>query len=212
VYSFWNNDGVNVPPPYKGTTFLSSHTHYLSSGGASVDPGDITAIEDHLYEHGYRQSIGYNMVLLVNRQEGKLIRAFVAGTASALYTFIPSSAYGGGVYIPPNGGIIARPPAEQMAGEIGTYGPFIVVEEDYIPAGWMIAFATGGERNIGNPVGLRQHEVASLRGLRLVGGIRDYPLTDSYYQHGFGTGVRHRGAGVVMKISAGAYSVPTQYA
>lgn len=213
VYSFWNNDGIQTPPAYKGTTFASSHTHYLSSGGATIDPGDLTTLEDHLYEHGYRSSLGYRLVLLVNRQEGRTIRTFVTGTNSALYTFIPSSAYGGGVMLPANGGIIARPASEALPNEIGTYGPFIVVEEDYIPAGWVVAFATQGELNIGNPVGFREHQVASLRGLRLMPGPgRDYPLTDSFYNHGFGTGVRHRGAGVVMKISAGAYSIPTAYA
>ena len=54
---------------------------------------------------------------------------------------------------------------------------------------------------------------ADLRGLRLVKGPdRDYPLTDSFYLHGFGTGIRHRGAGVVMQITAsGSYTTPAAY-
>jgi hypothetical protein len=213
VYRFWNNDGVQGPPPYLNTTFATSHTHYLSSGGATIDSGDITALEDTLYEHGYRLSLGYRLVLLVNRQEGKTIRGFkTTNNTPDPYDFIPSAAFGGGVFIPANGGVISRPPGEALPNEIGTYGPFIVVEEDYIPAGYVVAIATGGDKNINNPVGFRQHEVASLRGLRLVGGQRDYPLTDSFYQHGFGTGIRHRGAGAVMKITAGAYSIPAAYA
>jgi hypothetical protein len=99
-----------------------------------------------------------------------------------------------------------------MPGAIGTYGPFLVVEEDYIPAGYVFASVTAGEQSIGNPIGFRQHEVAGLRGLRLMPGPgRDYPLTDSFYQRGFGTGVRHRGGGVVMKITAGAYTIPTNF-
>ena len=78
----------------------------------------------------------------------------------------------------------------------------------------MFGFATGGELNIGNPVGIRQHENSSLQGLRLVKGRdNDYPLIDSFYLHGMGTGVRHRGAGVVMEIgNGGTYSVPSEYA
>jgi hypothetical protein len=128
------------------------------------------------------------------------------------YDFIPSPGYGAGIYLPQNGGIIDRP-AGTVRGQIGTYGPFIVVEEDYLPAGYVFGFATGGEENIGNPVGIREHDNASLRGLRLVKGREpDYPLVDSFYQHGFGTGIRHRGAGVVMQITAGAYSTPAAYA
>lgn len=212
VYTFWNNDGVNVPPPYKGTTFTSSHTHYLTSGAATIDSGDITDLEDHLYHHGYRQTLGYNMVLLVNRQEGKVVRGFkTTKTTPDPYDFIPLEGVGGGVLIPANGGIVSRP-TNRIPGAIGTYGPFLVVEEDYIPAGYVFAFATAGEQSVGNPVGFRQHAVPSLRGLRLMPGPgRDYPLTDSFYQRGFGTGVRQRGGGVVMKITAGAYTIPTNF-
>lgn len=214
VYRLWNADG-QVPPPFKGTTFAGSHTHYLASGAGTIDPGDLTAIEDALYEHGYRRSLGYDLILLVNRQEGKTIRGFIAGTASAQYTFIPAEGFGGGVFLPANSGIIDRPAlnSQGLPGMIGTYGPFVVIEEDYIPAGWVIGAASGGEQNIGNLVGLREHENAAARGLRLMPGPgQDYPLTDAFYQHGLGVGVRHRGAGVVMKITAGGYTIPTGYA
>ena len=97
---------------------------------------------------------------------------------------------------------------------IGTYGPVVVVEEEYIPAGYMVMLASGGELDIRNPVGIRQHDNASLRGLRLVKGrTPDYPLIDSFYLHGFGTGVRQRGAGVVQQVVASAsYTIPSQYA
>jgi hypothetical protein len=42
--------------------------------------------------------------------------------------------------------------------------------------------------------------------------VPDYPLIDSFYQRGFGTGVRQRGGGVVMQIKAsGVYDIPTPY-
>ena len=96
---------------------------------------------------------------------------------------------------------------------VGRYGSWLIVEEDYIPVGYMVGFATGGELNATNPVGIREHQNASLRGLRLVKGREpDYPLIDSFYNRGFGTGVRHRGAGVVMQVTAaGAYTIPAAY-
>jgi hypothetical protein len=211
VYRLWNADG-NIPPPFKGQTFLGTHTHYLTSGAATVDQGDVTDIEDHLYHHGYRLTLGYTLGLLVNRQEGKILRALRVATG-AQYDFIPAPGYGGGVFLASFAPLVDRPAAAgAIPGLIGTYGPFAVVEEDYIPAGYMVGFATGGDQNIGNLVGLRQHENPAARGLRLMPGPgTDYPLTDAFYQHGFGVGVRHRGAGVVMKITAGAYTIPTGY-
>jgi hypothetical protein len=215
VYPFYNGDTM-VPPKWKNTVHTSGHNHYLESGAATVDPGDLQAMADHLLHHGYNMAAGYRLVLMVNAAQGATIRTFRAGTASALYDFIPSQNYGGGIYIPSNGGIIGAPTLANIPGlnTIGSYGPFSIVEEDYIPAGFMFAFATGGEMAIGNPVGIRQHENASLQGLRLVKGRdNDYPLIDSYYLHGMGTGIRHRGAGVVMEIgNGGTYTVPAAYA
>jgi hypothetical protein len=212
VYKFYNNDGT-VPPQYKNTTFLGTHNHYITSGAGTVDPGDLKDIEDHLYHHGYRTNDGFKLILMVNRQEGAVIRTFVAGTASAQYTFIPSQGFGGGVFLPANSGIVARPDTGAPAGMlgIGTYGPFVVVEDDYIPPGYVVGLASGGDQNVGNPVGIREHPNA--KGLQLVKGPdRDYPLTDSFYRQGLGTGIRERGAGVVMQITAsGTYTIPAAY-
>lgn len=213
VYALYNADGT-VPPPYRNTTFAGSHTHYVTSGAATIDPGDINQIEDDLYSHGYRMAQGYQLVLMVNRQEANVIRTFQVGVASSRWTFIPDPAGFGGGTLTPAGQQVVGAPSGRIRNQIGTYGPFLVVEDDYIPAGYVLAFATGGEQNLGNLVGIRQHAQQGLRGLQLVKGRdNDYPLTDSFYRFGFGTGVRHRGAGYVMQITAaGAYSPPAAYA
>lgn len=213
VYALYNADGT-VPPRYRNTTFAGSHTHYVTSGAATVDPGDLNQIEDDLYSHGYRNTLGYQLVLMVNRQEANVIRTFQVGVASSRWTFIPDPTGFGGGTLTPAGVQVVGAPTGSVRNQIGTYGPFLVVEDDYIPAGYMLAFATGGEQQIGNLVGIRQHANAGLRGLQLVKGKdADYPLTDSFYRFGFGTGVRHRGAGYVMQITAsGTYTVPAAYA
>jgi hypothetical protein len=216
VYRFYNADGT-VPPAYKNTTFSGTHTHYITSGAATIDSGDMTAMEDHLYHHGYRLTLGYRLVAMVNRQEGQVIRGFSTRKVTPdPYDFIPSANVGGGIFLPANSGVVGAPGGSVpgfLPGTIGTYGPWIIVEDDYIPAGYVFSFATAGERNIGNPVGIREHTRAQLRGLRLVKGpAPDYPLVDSFYQHGLGTGVRHRGAGVVQQITAsGTYTIPAAY-
>jgi hypothetical protein len=107
----------------------------------------------------------------------------------------------------------ARPPASLRGMEVvGSYGEMTIVKNGFIPAGYLFLFATGGPENIQNPIAIREHPQAALRGLRLVRGrVPDYPLIDSFYNHGFGTGIRYRGAGAVLQITGGAYTVPAAY-
>lgn len=213
VYPLWNGDGT-VPPTYRSTAFDGTHTHYLTSGGAVIVSQDLDDIATHLQHHGYTMERGYTMVVMVNEQEGNVIRTFTR-VGGAKWDFIPGPRFGGGVILPA-GQVIQGAPDQNVGpieDRIGTYGPFQVLEDYGIPAGYVVAFVTGGEDNIGNLVGIREHSNTGLRGLRLVKGRdNDYPLIDSFYQHGLGTGVRHRGAGVVMEITANpVYAPPPEY-
>lgn len=216
VVKFYNGDG-EVPPVYKTNTFTGSHTHYSTTqtlaGSATLTSGVIDAVEDDLYSHGYTpQQSGTKLVLMVSRQEGKIIRGFKVATG-AKYDFIPSANYGGGIFLPQNGGIIARPEG-MVDEEIGTYGPFHIVEDLYIPSGYLAFFASGGDFSINNPIGIREHSNPAYRGLTIIPGSRsDYPLTDSFFRRGFGTGVRQRGAGFIVQVTNSAtYTVPAIYA
>lgn len=209
VYKFYNADG-EVPPAWKTYTHLGSHTHYLTSANTQVTSANLDAIITHLNHHGHSQNEGATQILMVNEQEGVFIRAFLR-TGGAKYDFIPSAGYGGGIFLPANGGLIAAPQGT-VPGQIGTYGPLHIVEENYIPAGYLLALASGGPFNLQNPIGFRQHNNPVYQGLKVIPGQeRTYPLVDSFYRRGFGVGVRQRGAGVVMQVTAGAYTVPSQY-
>ena len=216
VYPFYNGDGT-VPPPYKNYTFAGSHNHYLTSGAATIDSADLDDMETMLVHHGYGRQNGAQMVLLANRTEIATIRGFRVAAGDS-FDFIAGAGQPpwllptitGGVVQPQGGGVPAQVNGLPV---VGQYGPWAIVEEDYIPPGYVFGFSTGGENAATNPVGIREHQNAALRGLRLVKGrTADYPLIDSFYNRGFGTGVRHRGAGVVMQITAaGAYTVPPAY-
>jgi hypothetical protein len=223
VYGFYNGDGT-VPPDYKATSFDGTHTHYLTSGSANVDSGDLDDMYDHLAHHGYTKSAGVEIVLMVNKAQGDVIRNFrsIANGGTAKFDFIPATNQPS--FLLPTtlrtneaGG--GSQPSGNLRGMtvIGSYGDMVIVQEDYIPAGYMVAFGTGGPDNLTNPIGLREHANPALRGLRLVKGRNpDYPLQDAIYQRGFGTGIRQRGAGVVMFLggdgSSATYAVPAQYA
>lgn len=211
VYPFYNAD-TTVPPTYKGNVFDGTHTHYYRTGSATVDSGDLDDIEIHLKHHGYGSQNGSQLFLMVNSAQSAIIRSFRVATGSS-YDFIPAQGQAPFLLPTNTGGIAGGAQAAssfQGLNVLGTYGKFLVIEEDYIPAGYLFGFATGGEQQATNPVGLREHQNPGLRGLRLVKGrTQDYPLVDSFYQHGLGTGVRHRGAGVVAQLAtAGAYQVP----
>jgi hypothetical protein len=233
VYPFYNADGF-VPPPYRTTTFAGSHTHYLTTahpaGGAGPDSADIESMATHLTHHGFRMDQGYRLVLMCNPQESAIISTFKRtvdsqpdATAVALprWDFIPIGPawYGGGIRLTEaeNQPVVGAPANVALEGlnEIGTYGPFHVIEDELMPAGYMFAFATGGDVALTNPIGIREHRNPAGRGLQLLAGPdREYPIRESYYTHGFGTGVRNRGAGVVMQVLAtsSTYAIPAAYA
>lgn len=222
VYKFYNGDG-EVPPKYKNNTFSGSHTHYsttLNLGGTAgaFEPAVLDSVEDDYSSHGYTINNGTQLVAMVPKAQGALIRKWrVDGTPAARYDFIPGANYGGGVFRNPRGQgtpeLVALP-SGSVPGEIGTYGPWHIVEEEYIPTGYIATFASGGPDNLNNPIGIREHSNPAYRGLHLIPGQRsDYPLTDSFYRRGFGTGVRQRGAGfVVQVVNSATYTIPAAYA
>ncbi|MGI8845649.1 MAG: hypothetical protein ACR2HC_05675 [Thermoleophilaceae bacterium] len=74
VFPLYNGDGA-VPPDYAGQSFVgSTHTHYLASGAAVVDGGDLVELIDHVTHHGYADT--GRLLLFVNSTEGKKIRGF----------------------------------------------------------------------------------------------------------------------------------------
>jgi hypothetical protein len=212
VYSFWNGDGT-VPPPYKNNTFDGTYSHYRTSGGAAITPGDLDEITDAFKSLGYSNENGTTVFALVNVAEANIIRNFRV-LDGARYDFIPAQGQPG--LILSQESVLGGQAAGTFRGlnVIGSYGPMLVIEEDYVPAGYVAAFASGGEANLNNPIGFREHANPALRGLRLVKGRdNDYPLIDAYYARGFGTGVRQRGAGFVMQITtSGTYTAPAAFA
>jgi hypothetical protein len=214
----YNADSEYIPP-YQGNTFTpSSHTHYVTSGAASMDSGDIEAIASLLEEHGYKQSQGFQVLIMVNPSAAPTIRLFKAGQVNnngvtATYDFVPPT--GTNIILPSTVQLFGSQPAATARGfdVVGAYGPYLIVQDNNIPTGYMAAFATRGSQQSANIVGIREHANASMRGLILKGGDRNnYPIVNSTYVRGMGTGIRTRGAGAVMQITAnGSYTTPAIY-
>lgn len=214
VYPLYNADGM-IPPDYGSNTFTSTHDHYLVSGNAQVDSNDLEDALDHIEEHGYSIENGTTLVIMVNKAQAKEIRKFRMGdvnnnTAVANYDFIPSA--NSPTLILPNEGLLgSRPPGEWNGLRvIGSYRDALIIEDMDIPEGYFLTFASGGAGNMQNLVGLREHANPAYRGLRLIqGNQQGYPLVDSYYSRGFGTGIRQRGGAVVTQLkTSGSYECP----
>lgn len=227
VVPLYNADGV-VPPPYKNTTFAGSHSHYLVSGASVLDSDDFMAMYNLIAEHGYGIEQGTKFVVLCNLQEVNQIKTWRAGigngaghdpatpssgTAIANYDFIPSPSQPT-LIIPNAEGLLGSLPPSEWRGlpVVGSYGDILIVHEDYIPAGYPVMIGSGGNGDLQNVVGLREHANPAYRGLRLLRGNQEaYPLVDSFYARAFGTGVRQRGGAAVCMVGTGSYVIPPAY-
>ena len=197
IKRLYNADG-EVPPTYRRWTHDGTHTHDLTS--AALDLAAVQTMEEHLIHHGYGDN-GETLVLHAHRDDIATIRA-LAGFVPAESATVPQIVNGNVV-----GSVRAAPQGLSAEGYIGEW---VVVQNNEVPSGYLFGYATGGQFADENLVGLRQHENPSARGLRLVEGPNGrYPLIDAVYDGYLGAGVRHRGAGVITQITAGAYAVPS---
>lgn len=218
VYPLYNGDDV-VPASYKGKSFTGGHSHYMVSGSALIDSGDLDDAYENIAEHGFGLEQGTTFVAMLNRTQVKEVRKFRQGQVNnngvvAQYDFIPAPTQPA-LIVPNADGLIGDLPPATWNGlpVTGSYAGILIVEESYIPEGYMLLFGTGGSGDLQNLVGLREHANPAYRGLRLLpGNQQNYPLVDSFYSRGFGTGIRQRAGGVVMQFkNGGAYDIPTDY-
>lgn len=206
IYSLYAGDGDDKPPMAPdGTTFSVGHTHYLVSGAATVDSGDLDDLMAKLTEHGRGlKSSGERIVILINKQEGAVIRTF-RGALGDSFDFIATADEP--AYLTNLALVGSRPPSTFNGLDVlGSYGDALIVQDSLAKAGYMIAVAVGGA----NVLGFREHPVATNRGFRLVQDKNmRYPLIDSVYMRGFGLGVRNREGAAVTQIKvSGTYTAP----
>ncbi|WP_278313736.1 hypothetical protein [Lolliginicoccus levis] len=217
---YTGNDGI-TPPPYLGKAFSQSTTHYLASGAAAVDSMDIEDLITLVSEKGYGRQAGSQLLILANPQEAAAISAFRAGEESrpteggetsapiAKYDFVRSAS--APAYLTQDNIVGKVAPGEfHNLPVLGSYGPAWLIESEFIPAGYVAVVASGGPNSATNPVALRQHPNLAYQGLRVIPG-RDqrYPLQDSFFARGFGTGIRHRGAAACLQVTTNpTYTAP----
>lgn len=223
VTALYNADGAFIPN-YKGQTFAGSHNHYLATGSTQAwifDPQDVLDLAMTVEHHGYTRAAGFNVVILMNPTDSaatieRYVRntVFSTSTVTSTFDFIPSTGQNLVMQLPPGFTLVGGIPQNTFAGldVAGTWGQYLIVKDAQIPSGYMVAVATAGRSVNTNIVGVREHANASLRGLVLrPGNNQNYPIIDSYFIRGLGSGVRLRGGAAIMQ-NAAAYAVPASMA
>lgn len=212
VYGLYNGDAM-VPPPYLGKAFPTAHQHYLVSGGATIDSGDLEQATKAVTEHGFGTTPNSRLLALMNPAQAEVVSTFKAGEENATgivakHDYIPSA--GAPAYLQPDN-IVGQVAPEKYNGLAvqGSYGPVWVIQSDFIPENYFSVVATYGPNSPDNAIGFRQHTSPVYQGLRVIPGATDYPLQDSFLSRAFGVGTRRRGQAAVVQIKAsGTYDVP----
>lgn len=199
IYPLWDGAADSIPPAYAGQTFSAGHQHYLTTQSTQVDGQDLADLIRHITEHGYGTAANEQVVILVHPNQGAAIRGFRIGAGSP-FDFIPAE--GAPAFLSSETVIGSQPPAMfNNLPVIGSYGKALIIEDYFVPNGYVIALATSGPGSVRNPLALRRHVNVESQGLRLIPGSDRYPLIDSTYELGFGIAVRHRGGAAVMQVT-----------
>lgn len=192
-----NADSASIPKGPNGETFnAATHTHYDYLDGASPTAASLTALIEDVIEHGH----GGRVLVNINRAAETAVRALTGFVPYPDPRVVPAITSATSTTTLDNSRIDNR--------AIGVFGAAEVWVRSWVPAGYVFAYDAGSDMK---PLVYRQHPVASIRGLRIVATLEDYPLyaevLDSYF--GFGVWTRTNGAVLYYAASASAYVEPT---
>jgi hypothetical protein len=198
-FGLFNGSDSIAPLEFMGNTFDASHTHYLVSGNATLDSGDIEDSINLITEHGYGTTPGSRILVFCNQAEADRIAGWRAGEESrapvnpetsgpiAKFDFIPSA--DAPAYLTSEFIVGDKPPSDVNGlACVGSYGRALIVPTVLLPAGYLLTVASSGSNSPHNAVGFREHVNPSYRGMRQIPGKGVYPLVDMFYQRSFGVG------------------------
>lgn len=193
-----NGDAV-VYPPVIGSETEATEDHYLASGGAAVANDDFQAIVDDLEQHFGAGTGGENILVICNNAESAAIKAL------SDFVEVPDRFIRVGDTTDVPFGLPMAPGRILGRHKAGCW----VAEWRWWPA----AYLYGTHLESAPPLMERHDEAVSglPSGLNLVAEDSAYPLQESFWEWRFGLGASNRLNGVVMEITAGAFSIPTGY-
>jgi hypothetical protein len=214
---FYNGAGWTFDDPQygaltaKGMANGDTVTYFRSGGSASIDThqlGQAAAIADatnpyptiyaELSEHP--ENAGGDFIALIATDQ--------VATTEALASFAPIS--------DPNvkpgsaSAVAVGSPGDILPGSsmlLGRAGNMWIAEWPRIPAGYIVALATGGPR----PLAMRQDPESELQGFVQADPRIDFPHSENQYFRRAGFGAWNRVGAVVMEIADATYDIPTGF-
>lgn len=178
------------PSPFGNNAFATSHTHYNSTGAATLRVSDLTAAKEHLKEHGWGAPfVGFCNADFIKDLED-LLGLFVTTTAN--YAFVGNSITD----------------SVMRDGFKGSLLGINWIETQWMPDDYFMIIGTRAGED--KPVRFIQKKNPSAQGLILTPGSYNvaYPLIEASYLRWFTTQVLYRAAGYVAYVSASAYTSP----
>ncbi len=190
-----NADGI-APRAYAGSTFTTSHTHYIGTSSGSFANADIDSGITHLTEHGMTKGIK----IFINASDKSAVTALSEFKALDL-AVLAYSGVSSTIQKLDNSNT-----ANQMIGYWTNGGYEVWVKPSFmIPANYILIVATGEAEKM---LCMRIPEQASLQGLRIDAQYSDHPLVAQNMESIFDFGVWNRLAGVVISKTA-SFANPT---
>lgn len=197
---FWNqtfdvNSGLTTPPAWGTNAFVASHSHYFTSGTATLNTTNTFSImKQHIKEHG---DTGGDFVCIMNSTDLSTLENLASWVAT--------------------GANISNEFTDRVS-EDGLEKDFRLkgirfICDDWVPQGYMIMF---GGLSKQKPIKFHEPTNDQFKGLLWVPGKNDaslgkYPIVDSYVMRFFSCRVYHRWQGVVCQIGTGTYSPPSDH-
>lgn len=205
--------GVNVPyvpPPYGGTTFTGSHTHYLYQAGTSS--ANVFTLVDNMVKEMRHHGHGGNLLAFVSGADVDVyagMTKFVALQPSG-FTIIPGS---GAASVQVASGTPTGMPGELFGYLNTTRGIVELRYYERIPSGYLFITKSYGANNPNNGLAIRLHPDVPFGLTPLLMLTRtitpEMELIQLRATHGVGINKRLNGAVGYFATSASAYVNPT---
>lgn len=190
-YGFYNGqfsgeEKITAPPKYQNNTFAATHTHYYTTGAATIALADITKAKQTIQHHGHTGQL----VAFINSVEQQAMEDLAAWTGSGLRSPVRDEV------------------AIRGLGSTFEWLGVVWHVTEMIPSGYFLMVEAMGDESE-RP--LVHFEPANIQGLGLFPGPQpDYPIVESFVERWMGVKVVRRGAGVSVQITTGAtYTKPT---
>lgn len=195
VRRFWNNDSSFVPQNASGSSFATTHNHYLYlSSGSDVTDSEIDRIINTILEHNETQGVG----IFVHKNDVSKMSALTNWKALDYPVLNIQST------TTPYQRLSMEDVGNRLEGYFRGYPVFV---KPWAIENYILAMAVEGSMK---PLAFRQYPQTAMQGLQINAMVDSSPLVAQTATAWFGVGALNRSAGAVLYTSGSTtYTNPT---